>query len=79
MSEQTRHYEVHLKADVADELGVGSPIGTEHVDFYDSGLWVAGEGGRDFYPYDNVLTIHERPAPGGTTETEAEAAEQAEE
>jgi|GEM_PF-6018055 len=88
MANQTeRHsYTVHLRADVADELGVESPISTDRIDYYDSGLWVTRESGRDFYPYGHILTIQEREAgqePGGTpdaTQAEAEvAAEDADE
>jgi hypothetical protein len=77
MAEETqRHsYHVHLKADVAEKLGVDSPVETEQIDYYDSGLWVARGEGRDFYPYDTVLTIRERPAQ--ETETEDEASEEA--
>jgi len=73
MAKQTqRHsYEVHLRADVVEELGIDSPISTERIDYYDSGLWITHQEGRDFYPYDHVLTIHERPPAQEATATEA--------
>lgn len=63
MSTQTTQftYEVVLWSDVAAALGVESPVETEHIDYYDAGLWVTTAVGRDFYPYDHVLTIRERP------------------
>jgi hypothetical protein len=78
MSDQTQHhsYHVHLKANVAEELGVDSPVETERIDYYDSGLWVSRDEGRDFYPYENVLTVHERPASGETVTDEATAEEE---
>lgn len=74
----TQVYEVYLAADVADELGVETPVETEHIDYYDAGIWVTTDSGREFYPYEHVLTIRERPAAqeavvagaGGETETE---------
>lgn len=74
MSTQTGEltYEVVIASDVADELGVDSPVETDHIDYYENGLWVTTAEGRDFYPYDHVLTIRERPA---TVETEPPAAE----
>lgn len=64
MTQSTRQqtYEVHLASDVAEDLGVDSPVETDHIDYYDSGIWVAVEAGRDFYPYGHVLAIRERPA-----------------
>ena len=67
-------YHVHLASELVDELDVESPVETDHIDYYDTGLWVSHESGRDFYPYHQVLTIHERPAAertgsgAGTTE-----------
>jgi hypothetical protein len=75
MAKQTqRHsYEVHLTADIVEELGIDSPISTDRIDYYDSGLWVTHQEGRDFYPYDHVLTIHERSSVQETAGTAASA------
>jgi len=63
-------YEVHLAADVADQLDVDSPLRTDRIDYYDSGFWITRPEGRDFFPYGEVLTIRERT--GTTAEEEAE-------
>lgn len=60
MTESDTAYEVHLTDAVAEQLEVDSPVTTDHVDFYDSGLWVGTRDGRDFYPYEHVLTVRER-------------------
>jgi hypothetical protein len=61
-------YAVYLRESISSELDVESPIETDYIDFYDSGIWVARDEGRAFYPYEHVLTIHE----GEGTEDEPE-------
>lgn len=56
-------YHVHLADDVATALDLPSPIETDRIDYYDAGIWVTTEAGRDFFPYEHVLTIRERSAP----------------
>lgn len=62
MTKTDTTYEVHLTQAVAEQLEVDSPVTTDRVDFYDSGLWVGTPDGRDFYPYEHVLTVRERSA-----------------
>jgi hypothetical protein len=73
MDDQTKRYtyEVHLQSELVDELDIDSPVETERIDYYDSGLWVRREEGRDFFPYHYVLTIRERPAASGESATDA--------
>lgn len=73
----TQVYHVHLAEDVAAALDLASPIETDRIDYYDSGVWVSTDEGRDFFPYEHVLTIRERTAPeavvagtGGSAEPE---------
>jgi len=44
-------YEVHL----VDE----SMVESEYVDFYDAGVWVDRDDGREFYPYGRVAKVKE--------------------
>ncbi len=56
-------YEVHLTSDATGgDASVESPVRTDRVDFYDSGVWVDQRPGRDFYPYAKIQVIRERPA-----------------
>jgi hypothetical protein len=50
-------YEVHLTADEP-------PIESQYADFYDSGVWVDRDDGREFYPYERVAKVKEVPADG---------------
>ena len=51
-------YTIHLKADPSTRDSL--PIETERIDYYDSGLWVHVDEGRDFYPYERIEVIQER-------------------
>jgi hypothetical protein len=62
MTDEHHRYEVHLATDAVKQLDVSSPVETDRIDYYDSGLWVGRPDGRDFFPYHQVLTIRERPA-----------------
>lgn len=53
------------------EREITSPVEGYDVDFYDSGVWLTRETGRNFFPYEQVRTIREHPA----VQTEDEAAE----
>ena len=68
-------YTVYLR----DESGVAEPVETSRIDYYDSGLWVHVDGGRDFYPYDRIEVIEEREAApaAATAEAGAEASGEA--
>lgn len=63
-------YEVHLRTAELPDVGMTSPVETDRLDFYDTGIWVVREdGGRVFFPWDRVEMIREVPAP--TTEEAA--------
>ena len=66
MSERT--YSVYLIERHGDQGGkreVTSPVVGDEVDFYDSGVWLSHETGRNFFPYGQVRTILEHPAGQG--------------
>jgi len=61
------------------ERQVTSPVGGTDLDFYESGVWLTRETGRNFFPYEQIRTIREHPdgdgpeSDGGATESEDEA------
>lgn len=69
-------YAVHLRD--ADEE---QPIHTRTIDYYDTGVWVHVEEGRDFYPWDRIAVIREREvaseAPDSATRREDEDVDRA--
>lgn len=69
-------YRVHLTADPTTRE---SPtVETEHIDYYDSGIWVHLEEGRDFYPYERIAVIQERrPSVDGRHDTPWSATKEA--
>ena len=71
-------YEVHLRTAELPDAGITSPVETDRLDFYDTGIWVSREDGhRDFFPWDRVDLIREVPAPAeGTPATETPATEE---
>lgn len=70
MSQDLR-YRVRLTAAASD--GDGGTVETERIDYYDSGIWVTVGGGRDFYPYERIAVIEERPAAAFESVDEAAA------
>jgi hypothetical protein len=55
-------YEVHLVEGIDD---VPATVTSGLVDFYDSGVWVRrDDGARDFFPYERITHIRERPGEG---------------
>lgn len=50
-----QEYAIHLREADGDQ-----PIHTTELDYYDSGVWVHVEDGRDFYPYERIAVIRER-------------------
>ena len=65
MSEST--YSVYLterQGSQGGERQVTSPIKGTELDFYDSGVWLTRETGRNFFPYGEVRTIREHPEGG---------------
>ncbi|WP_192498410.1 hypothetical protein [Halorussus halophilus] len=53
---------VHRDNDQPGEREITSPVEGYAVDFYDSGVWLSRETGRNFFPYEQVRTIREHPA-----------------
>lgn len=71
MSEST--YSVYLierSGEQGGERGVTSPVQGHGLDFYDSGVWLNHENGRNFFPYEQIRTIREHPE-GKPTESES--------
>lgn len=67
-------YYVHLKSGV--ENVAESPLEGSKLDFYDTGLWVHREEGRDFFPYEQVLMVQERTESTTSEGTTGEESEQ---
>lgn len=57
MSHTDSVYHVYVE-DIGD-AAVDSPIESEQMDFFDSGVWAYTERGREFYPYERVQLIRE--------------------
>lgn len=68
MSTQTT-YEIHL----ADVPNVPKHVTTDHVEYFESGIWVQAEAGRTFFPWGRVTMIRETVSgtPAGTEGTPA--------
>jgi hypothetical protein len=63
MSEST--YSVYLIERPGEHGGkreVTSPVSGHRLEFYDTGVWLDRETGRNFFPYDQIRTIREHPA-----------------
>lgn len=45
----------------AEARPIVSPVTGHDLDFYDSGVWLTREKGRNFFPYDQIRTIKEHP------------------
>lgn len=43
----------------AEERPIVSPVTGHDLDFYDSGVWLSRENGRNFFPYAQIRTIRE--------------------
>ncbi|USZ67832.1 hypothetical protein NGM10_13995 [Halorussus salilacus] len=43
------------------ERQVTSPVEGTELDFYESGVWLTRETGRNFFPYEQIRTIREHP------------------
>lgn len=75
MSEHT--YSVYLierQGSQGGERQVTSPVRGSELDFYDSGVWLTREAGRNFFPYDEIRTIREHAEEETETESDAETA-----
>ncbi|MFC4552666.1 MULTISPECIES: hypothetical protein [Halorussus] len=55
------------------EREVTSPVEGYELDFYDSGVWLTREQGRNFFPYEQIRTIREHPAVSEDDEADADA------
>jgi hypothetical protein len=65
-------YEVHLTSDATGgSASVESPVRTDRIDFYDSGVWVDQEPGRVFCPYSKIQVVRQRPADTGSESDES--------
>jgi hypothetical protein len=43
----------------AEDRPIVSPVTGHEIDFYDSGVWLTRESGRNFFPYEQIRTITE--------------------
>jgi hypothetical protein len=61
MSEST--YSVYLveHGETGGKRHVTSPVEGHELQFYDTGVWIERETGRNFFPYEQVRTIREHP------------------
>lgn len=57
-------YSVYLVQRHGEQGGkreVTSPVSGHKLDFYDTGVWLDREAGRNFFPYEQIRTIREHP------------------
>ncbi|UPW00702.1 hypothetical protein M0R88_01040 [Halorussus gelatinilyticus] len=57
-------YSVYLVQRHGEQGGkreVTSPVPGHELEFYDTGVWLAREAGRNFFPYEQIRTIREHP------------------
>lgn len=53
-------YVVYLRETDIPGVEISSPVETDRLEFYDTGIWAAREdGGRDFFPWERVALIRE--------------------
>ena len=48
----------------AEDRPIVSPVSGQQIDFYDSGVWLTRENGRNFFPYEQIRTITEHTGEG---------------
>lgn len=68
-----RSYSVYLVEHAGSQGGerqVTSPVRGSELDFYDSGVWLTRESGRNFFPYDQIRTIREHTDGGDGADAE---------
>ncbi|MFC4448127.1 hypothetical protein [Halorussus aquaticus] len=78
MSERT--YSVYLIERHGEQGGkreVTSPVQGHELEFYDSGVWLNRETGRNFFPYRQIRTIREHPE-GNPAESESQTSREGE-
>jgi hypothetical protein len=64
-------YLIERHGEQGGEREVTSPVRGHSLDFYDTGVWLDRETGRNFFPYEQIRTIREHPedqAPDRATE-----------
>ena len=64
MSERKSTYSVYLierRGEHGGKREVTSPVTGHRLDFYDAGVWLDRETGRNFVPYEQIRTIREHP------------------
>jgi hypothetical protein len=57
-------YSVYLVQRHGEQGGkreVTSPVSGHELEFYDTGVWLDREAGRNFFPYEQIRTIREHP------------------
>ncbi len=57
-------YSVYLVQRHGEQGGkreVTSPVKGHKLEFYDTGVWLDREAGRNFFPYEQIRTIREHP------------------
>ncbi|WP_198662035.1 hypothetical protein [Halorussus litoreus] len=75
MSEST--YSVYLVQRHGEQGGkreVTSPVSGHELDFYETGVWLDHDTGRNFFPYGQIRTIREHPE-DDPTDSEAATSE----
>lgn len=78
MSEST--YSVYLIERHGEQGGkreVTSPVQGHELKFYDTGVWLDRETGRNFFPYEQIRTIREHPE-GEPTESQSRTPQEGE-
>ncbi|UPV74567.1 hypothetical protein M0R89_00510 [Halorussus limi] len=71
-------YSVYLVQRPGEQGGkreVTSPVRGHELKFYDSGVWLDREEGRNFFPYDQIRTIREHPEDRGDERADDERAD----
>lgn len=54
-------YLVRRNGEQGGKREVTSPVPGHELEFYDTGVWVDRETGRNFFPYEQIRTIREHP------------------
>ena len=54
-------YLVRRNGEQGGKREVTSPVPGHELEFYDTGVWVTRETGKNFFPYEQIRTIREHP------------------
>ncbi|WP_208023516.1 hypothetical protein [Halorussus pelagicus] len=68
-------YLVRRNGEQGGKREVTSPVPGHELEFYDTGVWVDRETGRNFFPYEQVRTIREHPEGRDTAHASAAGTE----